>query len=57
MLDAVRKELGKLYIDGKIPTKDFCELTDALEELDRKFIRCQYRIDERVFELLRKEVA
>jgi hypothetical protein len=56
-LDLVRKKLGKLYVDGHITTKDFCDLADALEELDRKFIRCQYRIDERVFELLRKEVA
>jgi hypothetical protein len=56
-LDLVRKKLGKLYVDGHIPTKDFDEITDALEELDRKFIRCQYRIDERVLELLKKEVA
>jgi hypothetical protein len=32
ILDPVMKKLSKLYIDGRIPTKDYSELMELLEK-------------------------
>jgi hypothetical protein len=51
IIDQIQAKLGELYVAGNIPTKDRCGLADMLEGLRREFIRCQYRLDERLLEI------